>query len=80
MPTAVITVNDAEGEKEKQPDRPLPPPEPADPGMPVVPTVPDRVLPHVKVKDLTSSDTVSLQKSAALFILTMNKKAHTMAD
>ena len=48
--------------------------------MPIVPTVPDCVLSHIKVKDLTSSDVVSLQKSAALFILTMNKKVHTMAD
>lgn len=81
MPSlSVITNNDAEGEKEEQPDPPLPPPEPADPGTPAIPTLPDRVLPHLRVKDLTSNLAVNLQKTAALFMLAVNKKAHTMAD
>ena len=47
---------------------------------PVVPTVPDRVLPHLKARDLRSRAPVCLQKTASLFGLSVKHGAHTMPD
>ena len=47
---------------------------------PVVPTVPDRVLPHLKARDLRSRAPVCLQKTVSLFGLIVKHGAHTMPD